>query len=167
MDEQKVGIICYLGLGANLGQPKEQCIQAAAHIGAVEGIEVLRCSSMYRTEPVGDSSQEWFVNAALEIKTSLSPAQLLEVLLSIERKMGRQRSVRWAPRIIDIDILFYGQQAIRQADMIIPHPELHRRRFVLVPLHEIAPYLTHPALGVSLKQLIDGLDDNYKVELIV
>jgi 2-amino-4-hydroxy-6-hydroxymethyldihydropteridine diphosphokinase len=166
MIEGAGGIICFIGLGANLGRLVEQCLEAVQRMHAADGIRVLRRSSLYRTEPVGIQEQEWFVNAVVEISTVLQAGELLQALLAIERLMGRQREARRGPRIIDLDILLYGQQVIQSPDMIIPHPEFHKRRFVLIPFHEIAPYVIHPAFGVSIRGLLNRLEDDRKVELM-
>jgi 2-amino-4-hydroxy-6-hydroxymethyldihydropteridine diphosphokinase len=166
MIEGAGGVTCFVGLGANLGQPVEQCLEAVQQMHAADGIRVLRRSSLYRTEPVGIQEQGWFVNAVVEINTVLRADELLQALLAIERLMGRQREARRGPRIIDLDILLYGQQVIRSPDMIIPHPEFHKRRFVLIPFYEIAPYVIHPAFGVSIRGLLDRLEDDRKVELM-
>jgi len=165
MIEGAGGIICYVGLGANMGRPAAQCIEATQKMHATDGIHVVRRSSLYRAEPVGDQQQDWFVNAVVEIRTVLQPGELLQALLTIERMMGRHREARWGPRIIDLDILLYGQQVIEGPDIVIPHPAFHKRRFVLVPFHEIAPYVIHPAFGVSIHGLLDRLEDNRKVNL--
>ena len=166
MIEGAGGITCFIGLGANLERPVEQCLEAVQRMHAADGIRVLRRSSLYRTEPVGIQEQDWFVNAVVEISTVLPADELLQALLAIERLMGRQREVRQGPRIIDLDILLYGQQVIQSPDMIIPHPEFHKRRFVLIPFYEIAPYVIHPAFGVSIRGLLDRLEDDRKVELM-
>jgi 2-amino-4-hydroxy-6-hydroxymethyldihydropteridine diphosphokinase len=115
---------------------------------------------------VGLREQDWFVNAVVEIRTVLQAGELMQVLQAIERMMGRERDVRWGPRVIDLDILLYGQQVIQAPDMNIPHPEFHKRRFVLMPFHEIAPYVMHPAFGVSIHGLLERLSDELQVELI-
>jgi 2-amino-4-hydroxy-6-hydroxymethyldihydropteridine diphosphokinase len=129
-------------------------------------VEVLRRSSLYRTEPVGFKEQEWFINCVVEIRTPQTPHMLLRALQVIEDRMGRIRSEQWGPRIIDLDILLYGQKIIADDNLRIPHPELHRRRFVLVPLNEIASYVIHPLFGVSIQGLLNRLDDNSRVEQI-
>lgn len=166
MIEGATGIICFIGIGANLGRPVDQCQEAMEQTHATEGIRVLRRSSLYRTEPVGSREQNWFVNAVVEIRTVLRAGELLQALLAIEKAMGRQRDAPWGPRIIDLDLLLYGQEVIAAPDMVIPHPAFHKRRFVLVPLHEIAPYVIHPAFGVSIQGLLDRLEDDHKVELM-
>jgi 2-amino-4-hydroxy-6-hydroxymethyldihydropteridine diphosphokinase len=133
---------------------------------ARDGVHVLQRSSLYRTEPVGNFEQGWFVNAVVEIRTVLRAGELLQALLAIEKAMGRERGAPWGPRIIDLDILLYGQEIIAAPDMVIPHPSFHRRRFVLTPFHEIAPYMIHPAFGVSIRGLLDRLEDDHKVELM-
>jgi 2-amino-4-hydroxy-6-hydroxymethyldihydropteridine diphosphokinase len=111
-------------------------------------------------------NQPWFVNCVIEARTSLNPHELLIVLQDLEKKMGRVRIQKWGPRLIDLDILFYGQAIIQDRDLIIPHPELHKRRFVLVPFNEIASYWIHPVFGISVKGLLDRVLDESKVERI-
>ena len=166
MIEGAGGVICFIGLGANLGRPADQCLEAMERMHVTDGIRVLQRSSLYRSEPVGNREQGWFVNAVVEIRTVLRAGELLQAMLAIERAMGRQRDAPWGPRIIDLDLLFYGQEVIAAPDMVIPHPAFHKRRFVLVPLHEIAPYVIHPVFGVSIHGLLDRLEDDHKVELI-
>ena len=165
MVEVRSGIIGFVGLGSNMGDPLAHCREAIEHIAGIEGIEVLRRSSFFRTEPVGIRDQSWFINAVIEIRTILPARVLLKALQGIEDRMGRVREVRWGPRIIDIDILLYGQQVVQQEDLVIPHPELHKRRFVLEPLHELAPYVIHPTFGVSIRGLMARLDDASRVEI--
>jgi len=158
------GVICFLGIGSNMGDPARNCAAAERCIAGLEGITVLRRSSLYRTQPVGVAEQGWFVNGVIEIRTSLSSRSLLDALLMVEDAMGRIRTVRWGPRLIDIDILLYGQAVVDEHDLIIPHPRLHTRRFVLVPLSEIAPHAVHPAFGVSVGGLMERLEDTSTVE---
>lgn len=103
------------------------------------------------------AGQDWFVNAVAEIRTVLTPRDLLSALLRIESRMGRVRTERWGPRVIDLDLLLYGQSVIEEPGLTVPHPELHKRRFVLVPLNEIAPYAVHPVFGISVRGLLDRL----------
>ena len=149
-----------------MGVPAKNCLEAIRKISLSVAIRVLRGSSLYRTEPVGNRDQAWFVNCVIEVRTSLGPRDLLNVLQGIEIEMGREREEKWGPRVIDLDILFYGQAVIREDDLQIPHPELHKRRFVLVPLNEVAPYTIHPAFGISVKGLLDRLQDPGRVEKI-
>lgn len=156
--------ITFIGIGSNQGEPAENCREAVRRIGRSGEIRDLRASSLYRTEPVGKPDQPWFINCVVEARTSLSPHGLLELLHRIEKGMGRVRRERWGPRTIDLDILLYGQVVVREDDLQIPHPELHKRRFVLVPLNELAPCAIHPAFGVSMKGLLDRLVDPARVE---
>ena len=137
--------------------PQENCKQAAARLNAAPGITVTAQSSLYETEPVGVKEQDLFVNAALEIKTDFDPEELLAVLLQIEQDMGRVRRQKWGPRIIDLDLLFYGDRIIDTAHLKIPHPEAARRRFVLAPLEEINPNLRHPVLDKTVRELLAAL----------
>ncbi len=157
-------VVAFLGIGSNLGDPVLNCRVALGWLD--QRTTVLRRSSLYRSEPVGFRDQQWFVNCVLEIRTDLAPHGLLDIVQGIEEKMGRVRKERWGPRTIDIDILFYGQLVVNDDDLRIPHPELHKRRFVLAPLEEIAPYWVHPVFGISVKGLLGRLQDFSAVERI-
>lgn len=128
----------YIGIGSNLDQPEHQvrgAIDALRALGAVAAV-----SSLYRTEPWGKTDQPAFVNAVVALDTKLQPRPLLHALKSLESELGREEnSERWGPRRIDFDILLYGDQAIDDGDLVVPHPRLHERAFALVPLAEIAP----------------------------
>jgi 2-amino-4-hydroxy-6-hydroxymethyldihydropteridine diphosphokinase len=160
------GIICYIGIGSNLGNSLKNCQYAVDSLSRAKGIELTRASSFYKTEPVGIENQNLFINAVVEVKTALSARDLLQTLQNIEKDMGRKRKVKGGPRIIDLDLLFYGQNVIGDHDLTVPHPEIHKRSFVLVPLCEIASYFIHPAFGVSIRGLKDRLNDNKMVEMI-
>jgi 2-amino-4-hydroxy-6-hydroxymethyldihydropteridine diphosphokinase len=162
------GIICYIGIGSNLGNPVQNCRDSIEKISFVSGIQLMITSSFYLTEPVvisTDNHQNWFINAVCEIKTDLSARDLLIELQHIETAMGRKREIKGEPRIIDLDILFYGQDIINEANLNVPHPEVYKRRFVLEPLCEIASFYIHPAFGVSIRGLKDRLKDQSAVEL--
>jgi 2-amino-4-hydroxy-6-hydroxymethyldihydropteridine diphosphokinase len=159
-------VIAYLGIGSNLGDPIENCRTALREIASLKNVQVLRRSSLYRTEPVGDRLQDWFVNGVVEVRTTFTALQLLKALQWVEQAMGRERRDRWGPRTIDIDILLYGQDIIKAGGLVVPHPELHKRRFVLVPINEIAPYVIHALYGISMKGLLDRLEDDRAVERI-
>ena len=160
------GIVCYIGIGSNLGNALQNCKQAIESLSRINGINPTRRSSFYKTEPVGIEKQNYFINAVVEIATTLSARDLLQALRKIERDMGRKRETKGGPRIIDLDLLFYGQDVIQEADLVVPHPEIHKRRFVLEPLYEIASYFIHPVFGVSIRGLKDRLTDTKIVEMI-
>jgi 2-amino-4-hydroxy-6-hydroxymethyldihydropteridine diphosphokinase len=163
---QNHGCICYLGIGSNLGDPELNCKEAIDRISRIKGIKVLRTSSLYKTEPVGVIDQPWFINIVSEIRSYIAPGELLHALKDIETAMGRKEVVRWGPRVIDVDILLFNQNVINEENLVIPHPEFHKRRFALLPLNELAPYAIHPAFGVSIKGLLDRVEDQSAVVLI-
>jgi len=160
------GKVVHLGLGSNQNSPYERCLEAIQRLIGADGIKVVQCSPFYRTEPVGTPpGTDRFINAVLEIRTAFSPLALLDVLQGVEKDMGRVRTVKKGPRVIDLDILLFNQDIVYDEDrLIIPHPELHKRRFVLVPMNDIASYVIHPAFGVSMKGLLDRCSDNSAVE---
>ncbi len=167
------GILVYIGIGANMGDPLRQCEESIRKLAVMPGIALKRVSSFYETEPVIDSGehrkdlehQDWFINAVAEIRTTLLPHEVLETLQNIEMQMGRTREFKGAPRIIDLDLLLYGQDVISEGDLIVPHPLMHKRRFVLEPLCEMASYIIHPVFGVSMRGLKERLDDRKTVEI--
>lgn len=144
----------------------QNCKEAVKRISRTEEIELMEVSSFYSSEPVGMENQNWFVNAVIEIRTTLAARNLLHILQDIENTMGRKREIKGGPRIIDLDLLFYGQDVIGEADLTVPHPEIHKRRFVLEPLNEIASFYIHPAFGVSVRGLKDRLNDQKVVKLL-
>jgi len=160
------GIFCYIGIGSNLGDPLQNCEDAIANLSRINEIQLTGWSSFYNSEPVGLENQNWFVNAVVEIKTTLAARDLLHVLQSVEKVMGRKRETKDGSRIIDLDLLFYGHDVIDEDDLTVPHPEIHKRRFVLEPLSEIASYFIHPAFGVSVRGLKDRLSDKKVVQLL-
>jgi 2-amino-4-hydroxy-6-hydroxymethyldihydropteridine diphosphokinase len=154
---ERYPVIAYLGLGANLGDPAGQIRQALARLAAAEEVEVLAVSGFYLNPPLGPQDQPWYVNAAARIRTRLAPEELLRVLQQIENDLGRVRGERWGPRILDLDLLLYGGEIICTPEVIVPHPEMHRRAFVLAPLAEIAPEAWHPVLHKSVAALLKEL----------
>ena len=162
----RLPVIAYLGVGSNLGDPVRNCRDALRELSSLKNIQVLRRSSLYRTEPVGDTRRDWFVNGVLEIRTTFTAQQLLKAAQWAEQALGRVRAEKWGPRAIDVDILLFGQEIVNTDALVVPHPEMHRRRFVLEPMNEIAPYVIHPLYGVSMKGLLDRLEDEHAVERI-
>ncbi|MCL6565038.1 MAG: 2-amino-4-hydroxy-6-hydroxymethyldihydropteridine diphosphokinase [Acidobacteriia bacterium] len=152
----------YLSLGSNLGDRRAHLARAQQALEAA-GIRILRQASLYATEPVGRAAQHWFLNTVVEAETELMPRQLLRAVQDVERRLGRRRLVRNGPRVVDIDILFYGNSVVRAAELQIPHPRLAERRFVLAPLRELAPTLRHPILGRTIAELLATAPDYAQV----
>lgn len=134
-----MGTTAYLGLGSNLGDRLGNLQAAVDLLAGRAGIRVVRSSRVYESEPVGGPAQPDYLNAVLEVETDLRPRALLETCRAVEAGMGRVRSERWGPRTIDVDVLTFGDEAIEEADLIVPHPRMHERGFVLVPLTELSP----------------------------
>lgn len=143
----------YIGIGSNLGNREENC-ERAIRLLIEHGITVTKRSSMIETEPWGVREQPKFINMAVEIGTELDPEGLLHILKKIEEEIGRLPTSRWGPRIIDLDILLYDDLIIETPDLVIPHPGMSERVFVLKPLAEIAPEKVHPVLKKSIKSLL-------------
>lgn len=144
----------YLGLGSNLGNRMAFLRSGRDALAERSAIVLVRAASVYETKAVGGPPENpLFLNTALQIETSLDPQQLLATCLAIEDEFGRSRPVRWAPRTLDIDILFYADQVICEENLSIPHPRLQERSFVLAPLQEIAPDLKHPLLDQTISEL--------------
>jgi 2-amino-4-hydroxy-6-hydroxymethyldihydropteridine diphosphokinase len=148
----------FVGLGSNLGDREAQIRLAIEALRRVSDTRVVRVSSVYDTEPVGGVAQPNFLNAVVQLDTQLSARQLLWNLQLIERRLGRVRSQRWGPRTIDLDLLLFGDLVLDEPDLRIPHLELRRRAFVLVPLVELDPLLVHPETGETLLQILSRLD---------
>ncbi len=171
--------IAYIGLGSNLGRKKVNIRRAIKLLSKEKDIKILKVSSLYETEPMGYvksapsapsgrdlafGGQDWFVNACLKAETNLSPRQLLSVLKDIEKKLKRKRRfVKWGPRTIDLDILLYNNLKLKTKDLVIPHPEMHKRAFVLIPLMELEPNLIHPTKRKSILELLANLKKSKKV----
>jgi 2-amino-4-hydroxy-6-hydroxymethyldihydropteridine diphosphokinase len=155
--------ISYLLIGGNEGDRAAQLATARENIALAAGV-LLRSSSIYETAPWGKSGQPDFFNQALELETPLEAPALMKVLLEIEEKMGRRRLEKYGSRIIDIDILFFNDAIIQEPGLIIPHPEIPNRRFVLAPMNEIAPSWRHPVLGRSVRELLAACTDPLEVK---
>ena len=143
----------YLGLGTNLGDRWANLGAAADLLAKVADLRMLRCSRVYETEPWGVTDQPRFLNCVVETAVKMSPSELLSGCKEVEERLGREPSLRWGPRLIDVDILLYGRQTVDLPHLQIPHPRLHLRAFALIPLAELAPDLIHPALGRSIEHL--------------
>ncbi len=152
----------YVGLGSNLGDKKHYLTQAERYISALKGIRFIKSSNLYLTEPWGKKDQDWFLNKALYLKCSSywTPFSFLNKILEIESLIGRERKVKWGPRKIDIDLLIFGDFVINTDDLVLPHPYLTKRAFVLIPLLEINPSLRLPT-GEVLAEELNQL--NYRV----
>ena len=156
-------MIAFIGLGSNLGERETLIRLALDDLGRVPHSRLERVSALYDTEPVGEVDQPSFLNAVAQIDTELTPGQLLWNLQLIERRLGRTKGRRWGPRTMDLDLLLYGDQVIDQPDLKVPHPEMTRRAFVLVPLLEIDPSLVHPETGEKFSVLLSRLDPGPRV----
>lgn len=148
----------FLALGGNLGDPHQAFCQACRALANHPKISLQQASSLYRTPAVGGpGGQPDYLNAVIEISTTLAAPQLLTLCQQLEATAGRQREIRWAPRTLDIDLLFFAELIIDSGDLTLPHPRLQERQFVLLPLVEIAPKLQHPQLGKSVTKLLECL----------
>ncbi|MCD6567848.1 MAG: 2-amino-4-hydroxy-6-hydroxymethyldihydropteridine diphosphokinase [Dehalococcoidia bacterium] len=152
----------YLSLGSNLGDRRENLSRALTMLS--REVELERVSSIYETEPVGYREQPLFLNMSCHIATDLGPDELLRLAKKVEEEMGRVLDFPNSPRLIDIDILFYGDRVVETADLIIPHPRLHERAFVLMPLFELAPQLLHPILEKTVAELAAGVEGRTGVQ---
>ena len=146
-------------MGSNLGDREKQIKEALKTLSSLDRIDVVKTSSFYRTRPQGRTDQDWFLNAAVLLKTSFNAPELLDKLLAVEQDMGRIRQEKWGPRVIDLDILFYGREVIDTENLRVPHPYLPQRRFVLIPLLEIVPDWVHPESGLSLAEMLAVLPE--------
>jgi 2-amino-4-hydroxy-6-hydroxymethyldihydropteridine diphosphokinase len=152
----------YLSLGSNLGD-RAQNIARSIEALAARGIRLMKQSSLYETEPVELRAQEWFLNSVIEVETNKTPQELMQQVLEIERGMGRIRTAPKGPRIIDMDILLYGSKTVREPNLVIPHPRMADRRFVLVPFAEIAPDAVHPTYKKTIAELLAETPDSSEV----
>jgi 2-amino-4-hydroxy-6-hydroxymethyldihydropteridine diphosphokinase len=162
-----MGVLTYLGLGSNLGDAAANVQGAIEGLRETQGLRDVRASSLWRTAPWGNTAQPAFVNAVVELRAFVEPSLILESAQRIEAAMGRERSAegpRYAPRTMDIDLLFYGAAVLREPHLSVPHPHLHERRFVLEPLCELNPALVHPVFQVTVDELRARCADTGAVE---
>ncbi len=152
--------IAYIGLGSNLGDRRRNLESALGALRETSGIELVAVSMLIETEPEGPPGQDRYLNGAATICTKLSPRGLLHVMLEIESAHGRERTVerRWGPRRLDLDLLMYADRIIDEPELVVPHPRMHQRTFVLAPLAQIAPDAVHPVLGVTIRALHERLN---------
>lgn len=145
----------YIALGSNIGDSRQYLNDAVERLNALQNTSVTKCSKYYVTPPYGMVEQDDFLNACLELRTLMTPEELLEELHKIELGAGRERIVHWGPRTLDLDIIFYDDLIVEENDLCIPHVEMHKRKFVLEPLHEIAPYKRHPVYGKTVREMLE------------
>ena len=155
--------VAYIGFGSNIGDRLAHIQNAIHGLRETAGITLQKISSIYQTAPVGYETQAQFLNGVAAIQTDLPPLSLLHTLKDIEVLVGRQHRIRWGPREIDLDILIYGDLCLETEKLVIPHPEMHRRHFVLAPLAEIAPALVHPVLKETIQILLGHLEEDESV----
>lgn len=149
--------IVFISFGSNVGDRKKHIEDALEFLTKNPSIEITSVSSLYETEPVGYKDQDWFLNGVVKIETELSPQDLLTFVKTVESEVGRRKTFRWGPREIDLDILLYDQECIDTPDLVIPHPRMHEREFVLIPLTEIAPDVVHPVFQKRIARLLKDL----------
>jgi 2-amino-4-hydroxy-6-hydroxymethyldihydropteridine diphosphokinase len=158
-----MGHIAYIGIGSNLGDKADQCERAISKILTFDHHKLLAKSSFFKTQPIGCTSQDWFVNGVIKIETDLGPVDLLRALKTIESQMGRTKTFRWGPRMIDLDILFFNDEEIHTEELDIPHPLIQERQFVLAPLAEIDRNLIHPVFKKTIQELLQNLKEDQGV----
>jgi 2-amino-4-hydroxy-6-hydroxymethyldihydropteridine diphosphokinase len=159
-----MGHIAYIGIGSNLGDKLQRCEKAISEILRVDRHKLLAKSSFFKTQPVGYTSQDWFVNGVVKIETDLEAPELLRALKTIESQLGRTETFRWGPRTIDLDILFFDDLDIHTEELQIPHPLIQNRQFVLIPLAEIDRNLIHPVLKRTVQELLNNFKEDQGVK---
>ena len=147
----------YIGIGSNLGDPHRNCLEAVDRIGMRPDCRILGLSGLYETEPVGVEGQGWYINCVASLSTGLSARDLMKDLLLIEAGMGRVRRGLWEPRVIDLDLLLFGTDIIDDEELKVPHPLMHKRRFVMAPMNDLAPDLIHPVIGRTMAELFEEI----------
>jgi 2-amino-4-hydroxy-6-hydroxymethyldihydropteridine diphosphokinase len=157
----------FIGIGSNLGERRSNCREARQKIAQLPKTRVVKESSLYESEPHGNA-KTWFANSVIEVETELAAAELLKKLQGIEEEMGRKRvkGKKWGSRVIDLDILFFDMEAINKRNLKVPHPRVAERRFVLLPLSELAPQLIHPGLNLSVSEMLATVKDAKKIQMM-
>ena len=156
----KTGHTVFISVGSNLGHQLDNCLKGIAALTESGESVLVGVSRFFRTSPVDYTDQDWFVNAAVKISTTMAPLTLLENLVAIQQRMGRKvDTVRFGPRVLDLDILLYDDRVIRTPRLEVPHPRMHKRAFVLRPICDINPSIIHPVLGQTVADLLNRLDD--------
>ena len=159
-----MGHIAYIGIGSNLGDKLQNYEKAISEIVKIDRHRFLAKSSLFKTQPMGYTAQDWFVNGVIKIETDLEPHELLQALKTIESQLGRAKTFRWGPRTIDLDILFFDDIEIQTEELQIPHPSIQDRGFVLIPLAEIDRNLVHPTLKKTVQEFLENLKEDQGVE---
>jgi 2-amino-4-hydroxy-6-hydroxymethyldihydropteridine diphosphokinase len=159
-----MGHIAYIGIGSNLGDRVHHCKKAILAISKTGRHKLLAESSLYKTQPLGYTSQDWFVNGVIKIETDLEALELLRTLKTVESRMGRTETFRWGPRTIDLDLLFFDDIEFHTEELQIPHPLIQNRQFVLIPLAEIDRNLVHPVLKKTVQELLNNIKEDQGVK---
>jgi len=158
----------FISIGSNIGEKYANCMMGIEHISRLHGTEVVDIANFYKTAPVDYTDQEWFVNSALKIETELDPHTLMVILKKIEQELGQyEKTVRFGPRILDLDIIFYQDMVIDREELTIPHPRMDKRCFVLKPLCDIAPGIIHPVLGSSAEKLLKMVENGHEQDVVL
>jgi dihydroneopterin aldolase / 2-amino-4-hydroxy-6-hydroxymethyldihydropteridine diphosphokinase len=157
----------FIGIGSNLGERRSNCREARQRIAQLPKTRVVKESSLYESEPHGNA-KTWFANSVIEVETEMPSAEFLKKLLAIEEEMGRKRvkGKKWGSRVIDLDILFFDNEIVAKRNLKIPHPRIAERRFVLLPLSELAPQLIHPSLNMSVSEMLATVKDPKKIQMM-
>ncbi len=155
-----MGHIVYIGIGSNLGDKLKHCEKAISEILKIDCHKLLAKSSLFKTQPIGYTYQDWFVNRVIKIETDLEAPELFRTLKAIESRLGRTKTFRWGPQTIDLDILFFDEVEIHTEELQIPHPLIQDRQFVLIPLTEIDRNFIHPVLKKTIQELLSNFEEN-------